>query len=447
MAFTGGKVLNHGHFVGKDRELLINDDEQLSREALLMEKKKLEAIIACIGDGLSIQDRDYRVIFQNQSSQRLFGDTVGRYCYQVYDGRDSVCEGCPVTLCFQDGGVHTAERKIVSSDGDRFYEITASPLMDAGGMIIGAVELVREVTERRRWQDEILRFNAKLEEQVIQRTRQLSESNQSLQAEIRKRIAAQDEVTWLNEDLHRRTQLMEATNRELEAFSYSVSHDLRAPLRHIEGFSRLLMEECSEALDSQGMDYLTRVCRSSQRMALLIDDLLNLSKVTRSEMRFQPVDLSRMAADVVSELRESSPERKVEIRIQKAMTAWGDQRLLRVVLVNLIGNSWKYTSKKDHATIEFGCRDDNERKVWFVRDDGVGFDMNYADRLFGTFQRLHHAGDFEGTGIGLATVQRIIMRHDGAIWGEGAVGSGATFYFTLPDRHEMEQHPSPESTA
>jgi len=422
-------------------------EEHMSRESLLMEKRKLEAIIACIGDGLSIQDRDYRIVFQNHYNQRHFGDAVGRYCYQVYDGRDSVCEGCPIALCFQDGGVHTAERKISSPDGDRFFEITASPLMDSGSTIIGAVELVREVTERRKWQDEILRFNAKLEEQVLERTRQLAEANQTLQAEIRKRIAAQDEVTWLNEDLHRRTQLMEATNRELEAFSYSVSHDLRAPLRHIEGFSRLLMEECAAALDSQGLEYLKRVSRSSQRMALLIDDLLTLSQVTRSEMRCQPVDLSRIAADVVSELRESSPERQVDFHIQDALTTWGDPRLLRIVLVNLIGNAWKYTGKKERAGIEFGCRHDKDRKVWFIRDNGVGFDMNYADRLFGTFQRLHHAADFEGTGIGLATVQRIIIRHDGKIWGEGTVGSGATFYFTLPEGPIMEHSPSHDPSA
>jgi light-regulated signal transduction histidine kinase (bacteriophytochrome) len=164
-------------------------------------------------------------------------------------------------------------------------------------------------------------------------------------------------------------------------------------------------------------------------------------------MRCQPVDLSRIAADVVSELRESWPERKVDFRTQEAMTAWGDPRLLRVVLVNLIGNAWKYTGKKERASIEFGCRHDKDRKVWFIRDDGVGFDMNYADRLFGTFQRLHHTGDFEGTGIGLATVQRIIIRHDGKIWGEGTVGSGATFYFTLPEGPIMGHSPSHDPSA
>ncbi len=279
---------------------------------------------------------------------------------------------------------------------------------------------------------------SELEDRVTARTRELSESNQGLMEEVRQRAAAQEEISRLNDDLLCRTKALESTNREMEAFSYSVSHDLRAPLRHIEGFSRLLMEECADRIEEHGRDYLNRVCRASNRMSMLIDDLLNLSKVSRGDILCRQVNLTQMAQEICGELQESNPGRQVTFRIAEDMIAWGDPRLLRAMLVNLFGNAWKYTGKKDQATIEFGCLLMEEGKAWFLKDNGVGFDMNYADRLFGTFQRLHHANDFEGTGIGLATVQRIINRHQGKVWAESEIGVGATFYFTLPEQNSRE---------
>jgi signal transduction histidine kinase len=273
-----------------------------------------------------------------------------------------------------------------------------------------------------------------LEERVNERTSQLSAVNEALREEVRQRTAAQEEISRLNDGLQRRSQTLEAINQELEAFSYSVSHDLRAPLRHIEGFSRLLMEEYGDRFDQNGAEYLKRVCRASARMSALIDDLINLSRVTRGQLVRQHVDLSRTAQEIMAELQGTGPGRSVDVRIQEGMSSWGDPQLLRVMLGNLLGNAWKYTSKNDYALVEFGCCDQEGEKVWFVRDNGVGFDMAFAERLFGTFQRLHHAADFEGSGIGLATVQRIIHRHEGKIWGKGEVGVGATFYFTLPER-------------
>jgi signal transduction histidine kinase len=280
-----------------------------------------------------------------------------------------------------------------------------------------------------------------LELHVAERTVELSETNRALKQEVAQRTSAQNEISWLNEDLQRRSQALESINRELEAFSYSVSHDLRAPLRHIEGFSRLLMEECGESLDTHAKEYLNRICRASNRMSLLIDDLINLSKVTRGELKRRPVSLTQMAVDIIEEFRDAAPQRQVSIHIAEGMTAWGDPQLLRVMLSNLLGNAWKYTSKNDLAEIEFGCKVENNEKIWFISDNGVGFDMTYAERLFGTFQRLHHANDFEGTGIGLATVQRIIARHDGRVWGEGQIGVGATFFFTLPEPLSLELPP------
>jgi signal transduction histidine kinase len=228
-----------------------------------------------------------------------------------------------------------------------------------------------------------------------------------------------------------RTAQLEEANKELEAFSYSVSHDLRGPLRGINGFSQALLEDYVEQLDAQGQDYLQRVRAASQRMAQLIDDLLMLSRVSRGEVRRESVDLSALVGSIVAELREADAQRHVEVCVLEGVTAIGDTRLLRVVLENLLRNAWKFTSKNPSARIEFGVTQRNGKPVYFVRDDGAGFDMAYMDKLFGPFQRLHAVTEFEGTGIGLATVQRIIHRHGGGVWAEAAVGKGATFHFTL----------------
>jgi len=224
---------------------------------------------------------------------------------------------------------------------------------------------------------------------------------------------------------------LEQVNKELEAFSYSVSHDLRAPLRGIDGFSQALLEDYADSLDDQGKDYLQRVRAASQRMAQLIDDMLKLSRVTRAEMRHETVDLSALAHDIAGELQKTRPERQVDFVIAPGLVVNGDAQLLRAVLENLLGNAWKFTSAHPCAKIEFGIAEYEGKPAYFVRDDGVGFDMAYVDKLFGAFQRLHAMNEFPGTGIGLATVQRIIHRHGGHVWAEGAVEQGATFYFTL----------------
>ncbi len=232
-------------------------------------------------------------------------------------------------------------------------------------------------------------------------------------------------------ELARRAEELAHANAELEQFSYSVSHDLRAPLRSIDGFSQILLEDYADSLDEEGRAYLGRVRAASQHMGHLMDDLLDLSRVSRGPLRTGRVDLSALASDIVEELERSQPDREAKFVVAEGLEADGDARLLAVALENLLGNAWKFTSKKPAAKIEFGSFSENGTCVYYVRDDGAGFDAAYADRLFGTFQRLHNDDDFEGTGIGLATVQRVIHRHGGRLWAEGEVGKGATFYFTL----------------
>ena len=248
---------------------------------------------------------------------------------------------------------------------------------------------------------------------------------------------AEQAVRAMNAELerrvHERTAQLEAANKELEAFSYSVSHDLRAPLRALIGYSHLLNEEYTGVLDDTGKEYLNNLSAASQRMNELIDDLLKLSRITRGEMHCTWVDLSALAEVVAASLRRLAPERQVQFIISRDVKAYVDPNLVRIVLENLMGNAWKFTARHARARIEFGMMQmKNEQDVYFVRDDGAGFDMAYADKIFDVFQRYHSIDEFEGSGIGLATVQRIIQRHGGRIWAESAVEGGAVFYFTLP---------------
>lgn len=244
------------------------------------------------------------------------------------------------------------------------------------------------------------------------------------------------EIRKLNMELEQRvkerTVELEAVNKELESFAYSVSHDFRAPLRALDGFSASLTDKYNDQLDEQGLHYLNRIRNAAIYMSNLVDDLLKLSRVTRTEIKKDRVNLSKLAIEVLAELQESEPTRKVETSIATNLTAKGDPHLMRVALENLIGNAWKFSSQEPQAEIEVGQTVIDEEKVFFVGDNGVGFNMAYADKLFGAFQRLHGVNEFPGTGIGLATVQRIINRHCGRIWAESEVGKGATFYFTLP---------------
>ncbi|GIK96613.1 MAG: hypothetical protein BroJett029_08220 [Alphaproteobacteria bacterium] len=249
--------------------------------------------------------------------------------------------------------------------------------------------------------------------------------------DVTEQRAAEQQIQDMNVRLTRDNAELELLNKELEAFSYSVSHDLRAPLRAIDGFSQALLEDCADQLDAVGRGHLGRIRAAAQRMGLLIDDLLKLARVTRAEVSFEEVDLGRLAADILADMQAAEPGRRAQIRIADGLRVEGDPRLLRIALENLLSNAWKFTGKQNETRIEVGRAEMNGTPTFFVRDNGVGFDMAHSARLFGAFQRLHQEREFTGTGIGLATAQRIVRRHGGRIWVEAAPGQGATFYFTM----------------
>lgn len=244
-------------------------------------------------------------------------------------------------------------------------------------------------------------------------------------------IPTPTQLSKANEDLRAAHEALKDANRELEAFSYSVAHDLRAPLRGMSGFAEILLEDYSDKLDEEARGHLREVTDNASKMAALIDALLSLSRVARADIHAERVDLALLARKALAELLASEPERKVELVAPEHLWAWLDPQLARVLIDNLLGNAWKFTSKRAHARLEVGAVDAQGKAAFFVRDDGAGFDMAFADKLFAPFQRLHKTSEFPGTGIGLATVQRVVHRHGGRIWAEGKPEAGASFYFTL----------------
>ncbi|HEY6801996.1 MAG TPA: PAS domain S-box protein [Pyrinomonadaceae bacterium] len=354
-----------------------------------------------------IRDLNSRIVFWNRGAEQMYGwsaaevnDKVSHVIFQT--AFPQPLEEIKARLYSRDHwqGDLAHTRK----DGQRI--IVASQWVlhrDDNGKPKAILEINNDITDRRKAEEEIRRLNAELEARVVDRTAEL-----------------------------------QAVNKELEAFSYSVSHDLRAPLRHINGFSQALAEDCAEILDENGRMYLQEIRAASREMAQLIDDVLRLAKVARTELQRQSVDLSELAHNIVARFSAIETDRSVDVDIEDGITASGDKRLLEIVLTNLLSNAWKFTAKRELAQISFHSRSDNGELVCFIRDNGAGFDMTFADKLFGAFQRLHTAEEFEGTGVGLATVQRVINRHGGRVWAEGEPEKGATFFFSLPSRKEVE---------
>ena len=371
-------------------------------EGELVESEKYQHLFENTLDGILVVDaQTMKVVLANQATAGMFAlgdikEAVGVDPLEFVHPDDRNATLRVITHDTLEKDLRqTNELRVVSRDGKEKWVSAHAVRTQYQGRLAALISL-RDITKRKEAEEEVRRLNTDLEQRIRERTAQL-----------------------------------QASNQELESFTYSVSHDLRAPLRSITGFSQALLEDYADKLDAHANDYLNRVRAASLRLAQLTDDLLNLSRVTRSEMRHEAVNLTEIAQAVVAELRQRQPERQVEFVVAEGMVDRGDARLIQVVLDNLLGNAWKFTQKRPQAKIEFGVMQHDGETAYFVRDNGAGFDMTYADKLFLPFQRLHAVTEFEGTGIGLATIQRIVRRHGGHAWAEGVVGQGATFYFTL----------------
>jgi PAS domain S-box-containing protein len=363
--------------------------------ALDAERRRLLFLLEELPAYVYLKAPDYSIKFANRFFRERIGDPGDRPCYQVLHGFAAPCKECQSMQVF---AIHEPQEREWVHQGGRTYHAYVYPFADSDGSPL-VLELGIDITERKQAEEEILQLNEELDQRVQRRTVQL-----------------------------------EAANQELESFSYSVSHDLRAPLRAIDGFSRILLKDHGDRLDAEGQRLLEIIRVNTRDMGQLIDDLLAFSRLGRREMQVADLDMGTLVQDVVRELQDTPGDRTVRWDLQPLPGSRADRALIHQVWVNLLGNALKFTRPRESAVIEVGCRSAAHEEVYYVKDNGVGFDMQYAPKLFGVFQRLHRYEEFEGTGVGLALVQRIVQRHGGRVWAEGQVNGGATFYFSLPRR-------------
>lgn len=510
-------------------EMGLRQVKQLEATDSLWESEaRLRAVFDGVAYPMHVVNRDFEVVMTNKRLLDLRNMTqeeaVGRYCYEVYQGREEICEVCAAREVFRTGAPIKVDKTLPLQDGSvRYLEVCGYPVFDERGEVYQAIESTTDITERRQAEDALRRSEARLREvidlvphmifakdldgrfilanestadshgmipekmigktypelvnampheyerflnddrevvdsgkprfipeehitypdgrTVVLQTTKIPFTSAGIPAvlgvavDITERKKAEDALQKAHDELEirvrERTADLQAMNKELEAFAYSVSHDLRAPLRAIDGFSQILLEDYLDALDEQGKHYLQRVRAGTQNMGRLIDDLLNLSRIGRQPMTKKTINLEAIAGDAYKSMEDECKGRKVNLTLHQCPPVLADPDLMQIVFVNLSSNALKFTGCRETAEIEVGSDTKDDQTVFFVKDNGVGFDMKYADKVFTPFQRLHRVEEYEGTGVGLSIVQRIIHRHGGRIWVESEVDVGTTFYFTL----------------
>jgi PAS domain S-box-containing protein len=407
-------------------------DRKKAEETLKESERQYRNLFENSMEGIYQTTPEGRLIRTNMAFAKMFGyESPENICgtglniaSQLYANPEERKKA--ISVLVETGYLKDFECKMRRKDGTIFWAVINARFNEIQDGMSYLEGFIIDINDRKRVEEDILRLNAELENKVARRTDDLRQSQLAL-------LNMVEDLNVSSKYLDIANRTLETTNKELESFSYSVSHDLRAPLRSIDGFSQALLEDYSKKLDNTGRNYLDRIRMATQNMGNLIEDMLKLSRVTRSTLLRESFDLSNMFQEIAEISKKNDAARIVDVIIQKGIIIDGDQDLMHIVLTNLMENAWKFTGKTKNACIEFGTLLADGKMVMFIRDNGVGFDMAYVDKLFSTFQRLHTRDEFTGTGIGLATVKRIITRHGGEVWAEGEVGKGASFYFTLPE--------------
>jgi len=416
--------------------------EKQGRDKVYADLQKNEQFLTnlfeSVQDGVSVLNPDMSIRHVNGVMKRWYAENLpleGKVCYQAYHNADKPCDPCPTIRCLKSG---QTEYNIVPGLPGlpvEFIELFSYPVKDRdSGEITGVVEFVRDITDRKQAEEELQKHRDHLEELVKVRTKELEDKTAAITKSQEALTYLLEDVNDARKDLEVSKNELEDVNKELEAFAYSVSHDLRAPLRHIDGFAELLRSHSANQLDEKGRSYLGKILTSAQNMGTLIDDLLVFSRIGRQEILKIPVKLNPMIESIRDEFKPELKDRIVSWQIDQLGTVRADPGLIKQVFVNLLSNALKFTRPRKEVKIDVGIKkSDKGEKIIYVKDNGVGFDMKYYDKLFGVFQRLHSSSDFEGIGIGLANVQRIINRHGGRVWAESEVDKGAAFYVALPN--------------
>jgi signal transduction histidine kinase len=416
---TGCLVIAHNvtHHISQYQSL--QEQHKNSQYTIREYERLLHSTFQAIEDTLLVVDREHAVVMSNEGDA---SSSLKATCYGYFMRRDAACPRCPLTRVFEQGEHVTTELEVKK---DEIYKhIRIHPIYDENGEVELAVVHIRDISKQKRDEKNLRALTESLEEKVRERTREHERTIYQLENEIELRK---------KEETKRRQLLRELStaNKELESFSYTVSHDLRAPLRNIKGYSRVLLEDCGTEVNGECGEYLRRIEAGSEKMEQLIDAILTLSRIDRRQMSYEEVNLSTLFRDSLSGLREAEPERRVRVFIETGLTVWGDRRLLALVARNLVENAWKYSSRVEEAEIRFGLIRREGKRIYYLADNGAGFDTALSQQLFQPFRRLHTETEFPGMGVGLATVRRIILRHGGQIWAVGREGRGATFYFTI----------------
>ncbi|MEO8085740.1 MAG: PAS domain S-box protein [Bacteroidota bacterium] len=466
-----------------NEELIFQNEEKEKRAAELIistlagsvQRKKneeyierLAAIVESSDDAIISKSLDGTIKSWNRGGEKMFGYTskeaIDKNISLIIPPEFVSEEKNILEKICKNETIDHFETTRIKKNGERIYvAITVSPLKDKAGKIVGISKIVRDITQRKKAEEELIHANKKLVSQNEEKEKRAAEliiankeldfqnkekekraaeliiankellfQNEEKEKRASELLIANEELLFQNEEKGKRAMELESVNKELESFSYSVSHDLRAPLRAINGFTRVLMEDYMEQLDEEAKGVMDDIIENSNKMGELIDNLLGFSRISKQQVMMVNVSIKDIVNNLIAEFKREDPERIVNITIKKLEDIMGDRRMLKQVFINLISNAFKYTGKKEKTDIEIGSYPEENFCTYYIRDNGAGFDMRYYDKLFGVFQRMHSSNEFEGTGVGLAIIQRIITKHGGKVWAEGKVNEGACFYISLP---------------